>query len=65
MGERGWDTLQRHQNETRRSVKCVKFWFCMQADKHVMKCCRPELRGQEAIVCSGHLMLRCEDGADG
>lgn len=35
------------------------------ADKHVMKYCRPELRGKEAIVCSGHLVMRCGDQADG
>ena len=51
--------------EARRSVKCVKFWFCIQADKHVMKYCRPELRGKEAIVCSGHLTLHFADQADG
>ena len=39
-------------------------WFCCQAQRHVMKYCRPELRGKESIVCSGHLTIHCEDQID-
>ncbi|XP_068710534.1 uncharacterized protein [Montipora foliosa] len=34
------------------------------AQRHVMKYCRPELRGKESIVCSGHLTIHCEDQID-
>ena len=38
--------------------------FCQQAESHVSKYCRSELKGKECIVCSGHMTIQANDEPD-
>lgn len=38
--------------------------FCQQAESHVSKYCRSELKGKECIVCSGHMTVHINDESD-